>query len=353
MKKKVIIALIAVLVVGWMGFQLYHNKTKIDQEKKTNLSKELKVSVSTTAAFKKNMDKNISLVGNAVSNQETQIFSQVSGNIVSIHLNLGDYKSKGSILAQVDSKIKALALESAEINYNKLKDDYKKYQNLYKGGAASETQFRDIKIAYENAKIQVEQAKKTLSDTRIKAPFSGYITSKSVELGTFLNVGNPVATIVDISKLKVSVNVSEKDAYALKIGKEATISTSLYPNVKYTGKVTFISPKADNAHTYQIEISIVNQSKYPLKAGTFVSVNIMLKNPRIPLLIPRSALIGSIKDAQVYVVNNNVAHLRNIRIGQDYNDFLEVTQGLQEGEQVVTGGQVNLSDNMTVEVVNK
>ena len=334
-----------------MAFKLYENKTVINEKNKINVSKSYKVTVTTKKVFRKSMDKNLVLVGSVISNQETQILSQAAGEITELNFRLGDFKSKGSLLALVDNKMKKLALETAALNYTKLKEDYLKYKKLYEGNAVSETQFREIKFASENARIQVEQAKHQLEYTRITAPFSGYITSKSIESGTYLNIGNPVASIVDISKLKISLNVSESDAYALKTGKKADIVTSQYPDVKYKGTISYISPKSDKTHAYPIEISIVNINKYPLKAGTFVTVNIDLKNSTIPLLIPREALIGSIKEARVYVYENGIANLRKITIGHDYNDYLEVLDGLRENELVITNGQINITDKSNVELV--
>lgn len=349
--KKIIFIIIGIILLGSMAFKLYENKTVINNKNKVNVSKNYKVTVSAQKVFRKNMDKKLVLVGSVISNQETQILSQAAGEITVLKFKLGDFKAKGSLLAQVDNKLKKLALESAELNYTKLKEDYLKYKKLYEGNAASETQYREIKFATENARIQVEQAKQQLDYTRITAPFSGYITAKSIESGTYVNIGNAVASIVDISKLKISLNVSESDAYALKTGKKVDVTTTQYPDVNYKGIISYISPKSDKSHAYPIEISIENINKYPLKAGTFVSVNIDLKNTTVPLLIPREALVGSLNEATVYVYENGIANLHKITIGHDYNNYLEVVDGLKENELVITNGQINITDKSNVELV--
>lgn len=349
--KKIIVIIIGIVLLGLIAFKLYENKKVINRNNKINVSTSTKVTVSAQKVFRKNMDTKLVLVGSVISNQETQILSQAAGEITDLKFDLGDFKTKGSLLAQVDNKVKNLALETAELNYAKLKEDYTKYKKLYEGNAASETQYRDTKFAAENARIQVDQAKQQLEYTRITAPFSGYITTKAIEKGTYVNVANPVATIVDISKLKISLSVSESDAYALKTGKKVDVSTSQYPEAKYKGTISYISPKSDKSHSYPIEISIENISKYPLKAGTFVTVDIDLKNPTIPLLIPREALVGSLDVAQVYVYENGIANLRKITIGHDYNNYLEVLDGLKENELVITNGQINITDKSNVQLV--
>jgi RND family efflux transporter MFP subunit len=197
----------------------------------------------------------------------------------------------------------------------------------------------------------LEQARKELSNTNITAPISGYITKKPVESGAFANVGAPIATIVDVSKLKVQLSVAEQDVYALKKGDKVNITTTVYPGVTFQGVINFISPRGDEAHNYPIEISIQNQDKNPLKAGTYVDIVFNRKSMTPTLQIPRAALVGSIQNAQVYVVDDNRAVLRKVTVGADNGTSLEVLDGLKEGETVVTTGQINLSDSAQVTII--
>jgi RND family efflux transporter MFP subunit len=245
-----------------------------------------------------------------------------------------------------------LALQSAKINYDKLKKDFSRYENLYKGGTVTEQQLDDERTALENARIQFEQAEKQLSYTKITAPINGIITKKSVDEGAFVNVGTPIASIVDISKLKVEVNVSESVIYKLKVGDKVNITSDVYPGIVFDGKIYFVSPKGDAFHNYTVQIEIPNNSKNPLKSGTFVNVQVNALGTREVLSIPRDALMGSLKDASVYVVENNIAKIKKIVIGKENNSNLEVLSGLNEGEKVVVSGQVNLSDNKPVKIIN-
>jgi RND family efflux transporter MFP subunit len=173
-----------------------------------------------------------------------------------------------------------------------------------------------------------------------------------VEAGAFLNLGAAIVTIVDVSRLKVQLNVAENDVYALKPGDPVNITTTVFPGVTYPGKITFISPAGDEAHNYPVEVSFANQAKNPLKAGTYVDVAFNRQSQTPSLQIPREALVGSVKNAQVYVVgNDNLTRLRKVTIGADNGDYLEVLEGLQEGERVVTTGQINLTDSTRVNII--
>ncbi|MDR2146150.1 MAG: efflux RND transporter periplasmic adaptor subunit, partial [Tannerella sp.] len=265
---------------------------------------------------------------------------------------LGDFVNAGSVLAQVDDTYKRLAFETAQLNYDKYKDDFERYQVMRQGDAVTEMQLRDMKMGYESAKIQLENAKKQLDDTKIVAPFSGVITSRNTELGALVNMGTPIAGIADISQLKVTLSVSESNVYQLQKGQSVSVSADVYPDMIFQGRIANISPKGSSAHTYPVEITITNSSKNPLKAGAYVNVQVNLDNDGTTLMIPRDAIVNSVKDPSVYVINNGVAQLTKISTGQNHDVYLVVTSGLNAGDQVVTNGQINLSDGVNVSVIN-
>jgi RND family efflux transporter MFP subunit len=264
---------------------------------------------------------------------------------------MGDLVNKGAVLAQVDDTYKRLAYENAQINYRKFEEDYQKFQILRKGDAVSENQLRDIKLGFENAAIQLENAKKQWDDAKIVAPFSGVITSKMTELGAYVNPGTPIVGIADVSKLKVRLAVSEANAYQLRTGKEAIVSASVYPGVTYSGTITSISPQGSGAHTFPVEITIANCNKSPLKAGTYVNASVNMGQTGSALMIPREAIVSSVKDPSVYVVRGETVELVKITTGSDYNSFLEVTAGISKGDRVVTNGQINLMDGAKITII--
>lgn len=307
--------------------------------------------MNVTKVESKTSERNLALVGTVIPDKEIDIKSEVQGKITSLNFDLGDFVKKGQLLAKIDADIKTIALSTAEENLANAKRNLERYTNLYKGGAATEAQLQQYQLSYETASNLLAQSKKEISNTNITAPISGYITQKAVEAGAFANMGGAIASIVDISKLKVQLNVAERDVYTLKKGDKVVITTTVYPGITFEGVITFISPSGDDAHNYPVEISIKNQDKNPLKAGTYVNITFNHKNTTPSLQIPREALVGSIQNAQVYVINNNTAVLRKVTIGTDNGSSLEVIQGLNEGENVVTSGQINLADSAKVSVI--
>jgi len=349
-RKSIIIGIIIFAVLGAMGWKLASNKKTINSRKEIKVNSE-KIGVSTAITEMREPGSNLELVGTAEANKTVTIAAESAGKIVQINFKLGDYVNEGAVLAKVDDTYKRLAVESAQLNYNKYKEDFERFRVLRKSDAVSETQLRDMNMAFENASIQLENAKKQLEDTKITAPFSGVITSKNSELGAFVNAGTSIAGMADIAQLKVTLAVSESNIYELYRGQEVNISTNIYPNVTFKGSISGVSSQGNNAHTYPVEIIIPNNTKNPLKAGTYVKVNVNLKQAGKVLMIPRDAIVSSVKDPSVYVLQGEKVKLTKIVTGRDYESYLEVLSGLNQGDQVVINGQINLTDGTAVSVI--
>ena len=349
--KKIIIIVVALAILALIIFRLSTNYKKINASK--DVSTDLAyVSVNVFPVSKMTISDSLQLTGYTEAHSEIDIAAEAQGTITSLNAALGQEKSKGSIIATIDDKLKKLAVQTAGISVAKLKKDLERYNNLYKGGTVTEQQLNDAQNLYDNAEIQLAQAEKQLSYAAIKSPLSGVIIRKQVEEGEYINIGSPIVTIVDISKLKIKLNVSEIDVYQLKSGDKAIISTDVYPGVTFEGNICFISSQGDDSHNYPVEIVIPNNLKQPFKSGTFANVMIKLPVAAEAAYIPRESLLGSITDAEVYVTENDKAILKKIVVGRGNGKYIEVISGLKEGEKVIVNGLINLSENKAIKIVN-
>jgi RND family efflux transporter MFP subunit len=347
MKKSIIISLIAVIVIILYFILKPPSKTEIINKDKILGD----VSVTVTSVKKEKISNLISLVGVIHANNDVNVISETQGLVLGLKVKTGDYVKEGSVLVEVDDILKQSNLASAEINYLKAKRDYERSETLYQENSISASQLDLARLQMKAAETQLTIAKKTLDDTRIKSPISGMVNARFVDKGTMVQPGSPIANIVDISTLKVKFNISEAEAFQIKQGDIAEITTDVYPGILFNGKVDNIASKADESHTYAVEITMSNSQKFPLKAGMFTRIKFNSLLAADVLAIPREALVGSIRNARVYKVENNVAKLISIVIGRQSGQFLEVLNGLSPGEVIVTNGQNNLSDELKVAVV--
>jgi len=350
---KRILSIVAILaLVALVAFRLVSNKKVIDEKNQLPDNTGAAVAVNVASVESRVSQRNLSLVGTVAANQVIDVKAEVQGKLLGLNAELGDIVRKGQTLGRIDNQLQQLAVRNAEGQLADARQNVERYKNLFEGGAATKAQLDQYRLAFENATNQLAQARKQLSNAVVTAPINGHITRKAAEAGAFLSPGAAIVTIVDVSRLKVQLNVAENDVYALKPGDPVDITATVFPGVTYPGKITFISPAGDEAHNYPVEVSFANQARHPLKAGTYVDVAFNRRSGASSLQIPREALVGSVKNAQVYVVgDDNLTRLRKVTIGADNGDHLEVLAGLREGERVVTTGQINLADSTRVDVI--
>jgi RND family efflux transporter MFP subunit len=353
MKKKriwtiVAIALMLVLIV----FRLASNKRKIEANKKIvpqAAATAIPVNVD-TVKYMMITDKLLK-TGNLIPWQEANLTATSAGNLQFVHFDVGTMAHAGEMLAQVDTRMLQLKLEAARLQEQKLASDYQRYNTLLKGDATTETNVRDIKFNLDNTRNQISQLQKQISDNQIKAPFSGQIVQKSADQGIYVNPGTVLGKIVDISKLRAALKVTEAEVYKLHNGQKVNITTDIYPERVFTGQVNFISQQGDAAHNYDVQIVLDNSTKFPLKAGTYIYVDFIQNSKHSALQIPRSAIVESLQNPYVYLVENNHAVKRNITVGKESGDQLEVLSGLQAGDRIITNGQINITNGSAVQIV--
>lgn len=352
MKKRIITISIIVALLVVVVVKLAANKKVLNEKNKTTVNKGILIPVTIAKASKGSVNQNIVKIATVAPFQQTDIMPSIPGKITSMKFELGQRISQGQVLVSLDTRLSELNAEASQLNVNKMQKDYKRSQELLAGGAATETSVSDLEYNYLTAQNKLQQNQKQVADGRITSPISGVITRKSHEVGEYVSPGVVLGTVVDISKLKIKLVVTETEVYRLKEGQTVKVTSEIYPGVEYSAKLTFVSPAGDEAHNYAIELTMSNSSAHPLKSGTYVKAYFGNTSQEETLQIPRDALVESVKNPYVYVVNsNNEVSIRKIKVGREFGATIEVLDGLQEGETVVTSGQINLSDKTQVQIV--
>lgn len=336
---------IAVLIIV---FIFIIGKRKEESKRQDVLSD---VPVNVYKVQKQELSNLISMVGVINPDKEVEIISEAQGVVKAVHFKVGNQVEKGDVMFEIDDLVCKSDMARAEINYFKAKRDFERNKTLYEQNSISAAQLDLSRLDMQSAENDMTRSQKALDDTKVKATINGTINAKRVSEGSYVQPGASLASIVDISTLGVTVNVSEKDAFMLHPGDSVEIATDVYPGKTFYGHVNYVVSKAADDHTFPVDINLPNSSSNPLKGGMFARVNFTSVSSRHTLVIPREAISGSVRNAMVFVVSGDIATLRSVTIGRESGQFLEILNGLQEGELVVTSGQNNLSDNTKVVVV--
>jgi RND family efflux transporter MFP subunit len=157
--------------------------------------------------------------------------------------------------------------------------------------------------------------------------------------------------IVNVSKLKLTVSVNEAQVASLKLGNTVNVTSSVFPDKSFSGRITFIAAKADESLNFPVEIEIQNNADKSLKAGMYGTANFGSKQKQQLKVVPRNAFVGSVSSNQVFVVENGVAKLKKVTSGRILGEQVEIVDGLSDGDTVIITGQINLQDGNAVEII--
>lgn len=353
MKTKNIIFIVIGLFVAFIGYKLYSNKSKINaqaNQKEEVYAMPVQVSKVTT----KSLSNSLTATGEFEGFEEVILVAESQGSITSLNVKEGTIVRKGQVIATIDASSLKSQLASAKFNYSKAQKDVERYERLEKAGAVSKTQLEGMKLQLENARTSIAQINQQLGFSSVKSTISGVVNEVMVEETSFVQAGNKIAEIVQVDKLKIIVNVSESDLVNIKNNQKVTIKSTVYPLVDFVGTVSNISIKADEAGKFKVTIVVNNNQKEQLRAGMFGEVHFtaIQSNTQKALTIPREAIVNSLQDPKVYVVENNKSILKNIKIGKVINDQVIVLDGLKENELVIDKGLINLKNNTLVKITN-
>lgn len=349
MKNKIIIGIIALLLVGAMIYKLSANKKIIDKNATPVDRSNVPVSVTTFEANYFPVSTDYALPAVLDINKSGIITATQPGKLATFNVEVGQHVTKGQLIGKIDSKQREIGVKSSDVTINKLQDDLKRTQELVEGDAAPANAILDLNYNLASAQVQKENLQQQIADNNIYAPISGIIVQKNANAGEFANPGTPLANIMDIAVLKAIVYVSENNVYDLNVGQAAQVTSSVFPNKIIKGIIRYIAPKGDENHNYRVEVEIPNSG---YRAGTYVNVKFSFKKPADALQIPKIALVEGSKNPYVYVVNGNNIAIRKIELGEEIGQNIVVRSGLTPGEKVVTSGQINLSENSKIQIVN-
>lgn len=346
MKRVITIVIVAVVLVGLVVFKLKSNQKDVQAKIFIN-DPEAAVLVRTSTPQMHQFESSFSYLGTFDPLRQNVVGSDANGKIISMKFEEGDQVKQGQLLAKVDDEMLQLQLDNAEVSLEGNKNDDNRYSNLAKENAVSGVQVEKTKLGVRSGEIQKKQIQKQIRSTSIVAPYSGVITRKMIDLGSFVGNGTQLFEITDISSLKLTVNVPERDVLKFHEGSAVTVRVDIYGDRDFKGKITNISVVADKAHNFKVQVEVPNP-KRELMAGMYGSVRIGNSTSKTALSVPRLALVGSSKNPQVYVVRGKKAYLTNFTAGTSDGDYIEVVDGIKAGDQIVVKGQVNLQDKTNV-----
>lgn len=351
--KKVLYIGIGLAVLGLIGFVLTNNKKKNEAETAVVAQKNASISVKAETIKSESVSTDFIANGSFAPLQELSFSAENAGRVTQVLVKEGSVVRIGQTLAIIKGDKLSVDVQSAKATYQNALADSQRFENAFKTGGVTKQQVDQAKLALSNAKAQLDQANISFGDATIKATINGIVNKKYIEPGSVVAPGTQLFDLVNVSKLKLKVTVNENQVASLKIGSVIKVKASVYPDKEFSGKITFIAPMADESLNFPLEIEIANNANNDLKAGMYGTAHFETNaTQKTPIkIVPRTAFVGSVSNNEVFVVKDSIAKLTKIVSGRIFGEKVEVLDGLNEGDVVVTSGQINLTDGAKVGIV--
>ena len=276
---------------------------------------------------------------------KNNIVPQMTGRITKINVGIGDFVTKGQVLAEID---KAQLLQ-AQLQLQNQEVELQRLKSLYEAGGLSQSDMDAMELQYNVTKTQVDNL---LENTVLRSPVNGVVTARNYDVGDMYSMSAPIYTVEQIVPVKLLVGISESEYMKVKKGDSVEITADAIPGKTFYGKVEKIYPTIDPAtRTFIAEVVVANNYK-TLRPGMFARVTVNFGSNE-NVVIPDVAVVKQQGSGErfVYVLNpDGTVTYTKVVLGKRMGAEYEVLEGLSDGAKVVTGGQIRLKDGIKVTV---
>lgn len=283
---------------------------------------------------------------------ESQVVAKTSGVALAVLVEEGQQVVAGQALVRLDPDRPRLAVAQSEAQMRKLENSYRRATQLVGQQLVSAADVDQLKFDLENARAQYRLAVLELSYTTVVAPISGVVASRSIKTGNFVQINTPIFRIIDDSRLEATLNVPERELATLKAGQPVTMLADALPGRSFAGRVDRVAPVVDSGSgTFRV-VCAFDEGAQDLQPGMFGRLRIDYDQRADALVVPRLALLDDGDPAVFRVREGKVARVP-VKLGYAEGAWVEVREGLKEGDQVVTAGKVALRDGTAVQVIGQ
>jgi membrane fusion protein (multidrug efflux system) len=362
MTKRMVIMLIAVAIVfgGIFGFQAF--KASMIKKFMTAMGSPPQTVSAAKASYSEWQPK-LEAVGSLRAVLGADLSLEVAGVVDTITFNSGDDIEQGKLLLKLRAGDDVAKLESlravAELNEITYERDQKQFKMQAVSQATLDTDAANLK----NAKAQVVQQQAILDKKFLRAPFDGHLGIRAVDLGQYLSAGTPIVTLQALDPIFVDFFVPQQSVDHVRLGQTVTVKVDAFKDQSFAGEISALNPKADaGSRNVQIRAALKNPD-HKLLPGMYATVDIATGAPQSYITLPQTAISFNPYGDTVYVVDSKAADAAGkppqliarqtfVTTGPTRGDQVAVLKGIDEGDLIVTAGQIKLHNGSTILIDN-
>lgn len=313
-----------------------------DSKKKPSL-----VSVDVSALKNGPMERVVKAATDLIAEESVSVYSRTANFVAELVVEEGDIVEKGQVLARLENDIQTTRHEKALVSEERARLEYERLKSLSLSNIISDQEFKNAELELRQQKLQLEEARRELDYTEVKAPISGTITDRLINLGDIINNNHHMFDMVNFESIKAPVYLPEAELPRLKAGLLARVKSPSIGNRIFEGKVERISPLVD-ARSGTVEVIVGFNDIGQLRPGMYVNVEIVTDTLTDVLLVPREALIYDADQVFAYRLVKGKDYpnrsIERVLIQPAMEDRFNVTvnEGLSEGDKLIVIGKAGL-----------
>lgn len=319
--------------------------------------------VNATEVMRYEWQPRLTSVGSVVAVQGTIVRTELPGVVREIAFEPGSVVRKGDVLVKLDTDIEQAQLREAEAEAKWAHITYERALNLIKSRAISQAELDEAQAAMARADARVDSIRATIAKKIVRAPFTGKLGIRSISIGQFLDTGAEVVSLQAIDPVFVDFSVPQQQLGELREGLDVAALLDAYPEKAFKGTITAIESHVDPAtRNVRVQATVPNQDGL-LRPGMFVTVDVMLARSEDVLVIPATAVLHAPYGDSVFVIEKAedgnaqadaplVVRQQYVRLGDRRGDYVVATEGVEDGQQVVSTGVFKLRSGMPVVIDN-
>lgn len=293
-------------------------------------------------------------IGRVMSENQVNLLFQSSGQVDSIWVNVGSYVRKDQKLASIETDVYKTMFAQARSMYEKSQRDLASSKDLFESNVISSDQYEMARLGLDNARAGYTQAKTTMDNTTLRAPFSGWIVSKNLNIGDLASPAGamqPPFILADMRRLKITIPVPEARIGMIKVGQQARVSFKTFPDRVFAGEVLRVglAPK-DFSNNYDVEVRLTGDVAN-LKLGLVADVRIVLENFDNAIVLPLNLIQDDGTDQFIYVADADRAVRKAVKVEALAGAKVKVEAEITEGDILIVKGHNDVSDGSLLDII--
>ena len=285
----------------------------------------------------------VSLVGSLAASESIEIKNEMDGTIEAIDFMEGEHVDKGKVLFRINQEKLQATLAEAEANLGLAETTAERYKALIGSRAVSQQEYDQAVAELAANRATVILTKEELNDATIEAPFVGIMGERLVSMGQFITKGTSLSFLVKNDPMIVELHVPERFLSKIQVGQKIQVGVAAYADESFTGEVYFIDPKINERTRTVLVKAFMSNPEGKLHAGMFANLDLIFDVRKDAVAVPESALIINGDTVSVFVIDEDDSVTpRSIKSGIRFDGMVEVVNGLEDGEKVVTEGHQKL-----------